>query len=742
MASGSQSFDDELVGLFDLSQDAFCIAGFDGYLKRANPAFPRSLGYTLDELLALPFVENIYPADRDSVQGVLGELAAGNPVVGFECRHVRADGSVCWFEWSTSSRPEAGVMYGVARDVTERRLASEELGALRRVATLAAEGAAPVDLFAVVAEEVARVVDVPIVTVVRYELDNTLTVCATFPKELKLFPAGTRLSLGGTTFRALVRDSSVAVRIDDYSQLDGEIAAAARGAGVRSTVGVPIVVAGRQWGAISGWTRASEPLPDDAAARLARFTELLATAIANAESREVLGRLADEQAALRRVATLVARGAEPAEVFAAVADELARVLDVLNAGLLRYEGDGTGYVVAVRYEPGITRMPVTGERISLEGDGVGTRVLRTGRAARIDNHDNAAGPEAERIRAEGIGSIVGVPMVVDGRLWGAAIVGSRRPEPMPADTEARIADFADLVATAIANAATRTELQGSRDELRALAEQQAALRRVATLVARGTPPSEVFSAVAEEMTQCLNLQNGAVLRYEDDAAVAVALGGIEAKDKVRVGERFALEGDNLPAMVLRSGRAARMDRAVNAVGPTADRGRALGLLSLVGVPIVVDGRMWGMALGASTREIMPPDSEARIADFADLVATAIANAATRSQLHASQDEFRMLAEQQAALRRVATLVARGTPPSEVFAAVAEEMARCLGTSDAEVFRYEPDGAAVVVASYTGPGVEGLSVGERLTLEGDSVSARVLRTGRGARMDSRPAFVAA
>jgi hypothetical protein len=78
----------------------------------------------------------------------------------------------------------------------------------------------------------------------------------------------------------------------------------------------------------------------------------------------------------------------------------------------------------------------------------------------------------------------------------------------------------------------------------------------------------------------------------------------------------------------------------------------------------------------------------------------------------------------------------------VFAAVAEEMARCLDTTDAEVFRYEPDGAAVVVASYTGPGVEGLTVGECLTLEGDSVSARVLRTGRGARMDSRPAFVAA
>jgi GAF domain-containing protein len=150
---------------------------------------------------------------------------------------------------------------------------------------LAAEGVAPTDLFAVVAEGVARVVDVPIVTVVRYELDGTATVCSTFPSEVALFPAGSRLSLDGTTLSALVRDSSGAVRVDDYSQLAGEIAAAVRGAGVRSTVGVPIVVAGRLWGSMAVWSRAPEPLPEDTPARLARFTELLATAIANRVTR-------------------------------------------------------------------------------------------------------------------------------------------------------------------------------------------------------------------------------------------------------------------------------------------------------------------------------------------------------------------------------------------------------------------------------------------------------------------------
>ena len=108
MDHGGGPVDDELVGLFDLSHDAFCIAGFDGYLKRANPALPRILGYTLEELLAGPLIESIYRDDRESVEAFLAELATGNAVVGFECRHVCADGSMRWLEWSTSSPARSG----------------------------------------------------------------------------------------------------------------------------------------------------------------------------------------------------------------------------------------------------------------------------------------------------------------------------------------------------------------------------------------------------------------------------------------------------------------------------------------------------------------------------------------------------------------------------------------------------------------------------------------------------------
>jgi signal transduction histidine kinase len=260
----------------------------------------------------------------------------------------------------------------------------------------------------------------------------------------------------------------------------------------------------------------------------------------------------------------------------------------------------------------------------------------------MDNHDNAPGPQAARIRQIGIRSAVGVPIIVDGRVWGAAIVGSKGHKPMPPDTEARIGDFADLLATAIANAANRTDLKASRDDLAALAEQQAALRRVATLVARGTPPSEVFSAVACEMARCLHAANTSVDCFENGMVSVVAVAALTPgiKRAPLVGERHTLlEGDNIATRVFHTGRAARLEglEFQNAPGSIAARLRKMGLRSTVAVPIIVDERVWGMAAVGSLRpEPLPPDTEARMTDFADLVATAIANAVTRADLIASR----------------------------------------------------------------------------------------------------------
>jgi PAS domain S-box-containing protein len=467
MMGPSEPFDDELVRLFELSLDAFCIAGFDGYLKLVNPAFARILGYTQEELLARPFMDNVHPDDRESVRAVLGELAAGNDIVGFECRQVCADGSVRWLEWNTRTQPEEGVVYGVARDVTDRRVVSAELNALRRVATLVASGVQPQDLFAVVAEEVARVVDVPLVSIARYEPDGTATECASFSPEGPLFPIGSRWSLEGTNVLRLVRASSEAARIDDYSGLEGEIVDAVRRVGIRSTVGIPIVVAGRLWGAMV--VSSTEQLTEGTEARLADFTELLATAIANVESREALQQLADEQAALRRVATLVARGVRPVEIFWAVSEEVGRLFGSDQAAVGRFDPDGPAIVLV-----GIGK---TQERWELDDFLASAEVFRTGRPARADEISwaSAGGPTAARLRSLGLVSTVASPIIVDGRLWGAIIVATE-DEPLAVDIEERLEKFTEIVATAIANADSRSELAASRRRIVAASDE--ARRRI------------------------------------------------------------------------------------------------------------------------------------------------------------------------------------------------------------------------------------------------------------------------
>ena len=186
---------------------------------------------------------------------------------------------------------------------------------------------------------------------------------------------------------------------------------------------------------------------------------------------------------------------------------------------------------------------------------------------------------------------------------------------------------------------TRTMLEASRDGLSVLAKQQEALRRMATLVAQGAvTPSEVYSAVAEEMVRCLDCHGAGVFRYDPDGSVVVIANSSKPGSQyLRVGERMPLDDDNLLAWILETGRPARHDDVVGARGPVTARVRELGIRSGVGAPIVVNGRVWGAAIVASSQqELLPSDTEERVGDFADLVAAAIANAANRAELLASR----------------------------------------------------------------------------------------------------------
>ncbi|WP_443677446.1 GAF domain-containing sensor histidine kinase [Mycobacterium yunnanensis] len=188
------------------------------------------------------------------------------------------------------------------------------------------------------------------------------------------------------------------------------------------------------------------------------------------ERRREAAALATQQAALRRVATLVARGAEPSAVYPVTVTELARGLDVEHVTLVRFDADDLCTVLATHDRPGRERLLV-GERMPIDGDSITGRIRSSGSPARVDDYSVLTGTIASRMRRLGMRSAVGSPVSVDGTVKGALMVGSGQDGPLPEGTEDRVCDFADLVSTAVSNAETKAELRASRARVVAAADQ-------------------------------------------------------------------------------------------------------------------------------------------------------------------------------------------------------------------------------------------------------------------------------
>jgi signal transduction histidine kinase len=322
--------------------------------------------------------------------------------------------------------------------------------ALRRVASLVARGAPPSELFAAVAYEVAQVTGSALVQIQRFDPDDMVTVAGAWGAAPHPFQPGTRWSLEGSQIAAPIKRSGRPVRIDDFGEGGGPIRDGVRKTGIRGGAGAPIVVDGELWGVMAAGPAKGEPVPAGVEDRLAEFTELIATAISNAQSREALTRLADEQAALRRVATLVAEAVPPAELFEAITREAGRLLGVDAMHMGRYENGAATSVAAWSREG--DHLPV-GTWIELDGADVASAVFQTGRPARGD-------------------SSVAVAIVVGGRVWGVMIASAEQARALPADTELRLAQFTELAETAIANSEARSELAASRARVVAATDEE------------------------------------------------------------------------------------------------------------------------------------------------------------------------------------------------------------------------------------------------------------------------------
>jgi PAS domain S-box-containing protein len=730
--------EDALGAILGAVRQPIWVVDPDGTIRYANPAAIAALGYdSADELLGRPSHATIHHSHPD-----------GTPYPASECPMLRprltgetVSSELDWFFRRDSSmfpvsyvsaplEMQEGRGAVVAFTDIEDRMRTEralrehddlltgEQAALRRVGALVAGGAAPTAVFAAIVREVGEVVGMPMVALWRFEQDRTATVIGEWSEAPHPFHVGTRWPLDGPTITAQVLDTGRPARIEDFTVVAGTIAGAARDNGIRSCAGAPIIVDGEVWGAMSADSTDPAPLADGIEHRLAGFTELVATAISTSARREELVRLAAEQAALRRVATLVAKGVASEVLFAAAAEEAGRLFGATWAGMVRYIGDNAVTAVATWGQNG---HPEVSGVWSLDGDSLAPAILRTARAARQDDWGTAAGPIAAYIRDKlGARSSVGCPIVVEGRVWGALFVHSTTLDHLPPETEARLGGFTELLSTAIANAQARAEVGR-------LADEQAALRRVATLVAEGVAPEVLFAATTEEAGRLLGVDLAGMLRYEGDDVISPLAHWSATGERRQLPDQWPMDDADPARIVARTRRPVRIDDWAEVTGPSSGFLRdGLGIVTSVGAPVIVEGKVWGvLAVHSSKRGPLPADTEARLVSFAELVGTAIANAHARA-------EVGRLADEQAALRRVATLVAQESPPEEVFAAVAEEVGHLLPAEDTAVMCYEDD-AAVVVAVWGARG-KTLKLGTRLGLEGENVTTLVHRTGRPARID--------
>ena len=511
--------------------DGVIIIDQQGIVTYVNAAAERIFGYRADQVLGRELAEAFVPPPSRKAhrRGLARYLAAGKPHIldrRIETTAMRADGSEFPAELTVTRAglPGEPAFIGYIRDITERQRAEQDLrtarerlkviadeqAALRRVATLVATGAPQEEVFAVVAREVAGCLDLPLVSVTRFEAGGIALHVGGWGLQTP-FPVGTSWQLDKYGAAGLLYHSGRSARVD-YAHVPGPIAAMlAAEVGIHSAVAVPITVSNRTWGAMMALSTAPQPASTEA--RLASFTELVATAIANAEAHQELQRLVDEQAALRQVATLVAHGAEPRAVFDAVCEATGRLIGAASVNLAQFTPDEANLTLAGWSKRG-THVP-PGTRLPLEGDSINALIRQTHAPARVDSYEGRSGRLAARLRELGIKSEVGAPVVVDGSVWGALIAGTDHAEPMPPGTERRVASFAELIATAVSNATARSELIDSR--ARMVAAFDAARQRVTRDLHDGAQQQllstlinlqlaqESWSSAPQEAKDCLDL---------------------------------------------------------------------------------------------------------------------------------------------------------------------------------------------------------------------------------------------
>jgi signal transduction histidine kinase len=496
----------------------------------------------------------------------------------------------------------------------------EQGAAFRRVTRLITRDADLETLFAAVVSEVARLLDAS-AWLVRHDAGGRRTVLAS---------------------------------IGDPALPQGSLSANEASTLLASAATSTVIVDGATWGVLGARPQDTSRL--EAAACVDDFAELVSIAVASASSRSAVRRQAGAHAALRHVATLVAEGSSLSDLFAAVARAVVQAIEADAISVERIDPDRSTTVVASLDAP---TFPI-GSRWPVDEPGLHSSLIASGRPVRVDDVSDLSGTAGDALRASAIRSLVAAPIVVNGAVWGLMWVGGKRAEPLATATETRLRDFAEFAAVAVANG-------DSRNRLRRLADSEASLRRVATLAAEGATPPQLLSAVAHEAARILDGSTVAIVEYDADDSFRVVAAH---NDPVFVvGSSWPVVESGLAAVVRDTKAPVRMDDVAEGTGTVADAGRAGGLASVIGAPIVVDGNVWGMILVGlrDRRDALPhftgwytsrmlsssasgDEVESRLVSFTELVGTAISRAQAQSELIASRARIVQAGDE--AMRRI------------------------------------------------------------------------------------------
>ena len=336
---------------------------------------------------------------------------------------------------------------------------------------------------------------------------------------------------------------------------------------------------------------------------------------------EELEQVIDEQAALQRIARLVAEGSTEAELTAVVTSEIGQLFDAHRANTMRLEGDTIRVIGAWSADRDQSQVGLV---VPFGGDTTTARIVDTNAPARVDSAADLRSELAKTIWAEhGLHASIGAPIVVGGRIWGVVTAFRTEPgDPFPFGAELRLGDFAALVAQAVVNAEARRETA-------ALVAEQTALRRVATLVAGGRPEAEVLDAVIADVASLFDATTVTLVRWQgvQDEVVVVAAWSDEGAVPVAVGSLYHPDAGSATLAVLETGYASRSE----------ETSRERGTCSVIAAPVIVGGSLLGaLTASRSGNAMFAAGAEIRLRSFADLAAQSIANERAQAELRASR----------------------------------------------------------------------------------------------------------